>query len=198
MRCIGIGVLTLAIFLSGCAFLKPGGPPPGRYVITSQPRPDALPPTALTLGLRPLSSARPYHTSMMFLDTTGRLTSYETAEWAELPEAVLTRALTDALDATGRFEDVGNAADMARPDIILTGDIRSFHEDRGVSPAEAVVELHVAARIAQTKALVWSGLATARVPLTSGGAEGLRAAMEAAVTQAATEIATNTAAKAGV
>ena len=112
--------------------------------------------------------------------------------------AFIKQALTDALDATGRFEDVGNAADMARPDIILTGDIRSFHEDRGVSPAEAVVELHVAARIAQTKALVWSGLATARVPLTSGGAEGLRAAMEAAVTQAATEIATNTAAKAGV
>jgi len=198
MRWIGIGVLTLAVALSGCALLKPSGPPVGRYVITAQPRPEALPPTPLTLGLRPLSSARPYHTSMMFLDDAGRLTPYETAEWAELPEAVLTRALTDALDATHRFEDVGNAADMARPDIILTGDIRSYHEDRSVSPAEAVVELHVAARIAQTKALVWSGMAVARVPLASSGAESLRAAMETAVTQVVTEIAANTAAKAGV
>ncbi|MBI1318183.1 MAG: hypothetical protein GC168_04420 [Candidatus Hydrogenedens sp.] len=192
MRWTGLAAAAIAISLCSCSILNSKGTPVDRYVLVVRPQADEATQVPLTLGIRPLYSARPYHVDMVYLDEGGKLSDYTGAQWAELPETVVTRALTDAFNATKRFKDVGNAADMARPDIILTGEVREFVEDRTVVPAEAVVEIYAASRYARDTALVWSGVSTARVPLDGSGAEALRKAMQEAVAQAVQEITQNT------
>lgn len=138
-----------------------------------------------TLGLRPLQTARPYTMQMAYVDAGHRF-GYRTAgEWTEQPGALVTRVLSDALAASGRFEDVGNAADMSIPSLILTGEIRKFHEDRTVTPPAAVVELRLELREARAPRLVWAETLHASVPLGAGEDSGadLAGAMSDAVRQ---------------
>jgi ABC-type uncharacterized transport system auxiliary subunit len=158
--------------------------PVAHYVLAPAPEVAPAAPGSHTLGLRPLATARPYTLAMAHLDAHGRLAYRENEEWTEAPSAVVTRALLDALAAGGRFADVGDAADMARPDFLLTGEIRAFHEDRGAAPPEAVLSMRLELRPARDSGVVWAETLDARVPLAGGQAADLAGAMSAAVADA--------------
>ena len=145
--------------------------------------------TPHTLGVRPLSAARPYTLNMLYADADGALLPYVDTFWAEQPSAIVTRALRDALAATGRFADVGDAAEMSRPRYLLTGELRAFHEDRSVTPAVARIEVKLEIREARADGKVWSGTTTATATL-----EGdTPAAYAKAITVALQDVAANAA-----
>lgn len=189
----GIGGWTaLGAFLmlsAGC--LSPGTLQPTRYYALA---PDHAPirsehPTGLTLGIRPLLAARPYGLPMAVLEADGRLSYREKLEWAEMPDRTVTRAITDLLAASGHFQDVGNAADMARPDLLLTGELRSFHENRGHQPPLAEVEVRVEVRYARHTGTIWAQTLREAEPMADSEPAVFAAAMNRAVTRLATRIA---------
>jgi len=181
-------LLPLVLLCSAC--LTPREVQPVR-LFTLDPQ-ITVPPAArteLTLGVRPLSVARPYEREMVFQGADQVLEYRRGQNWAEKPGTVLTRAISDALIASGRFSDVGNAADMARPDLMLTGELRKFHENRSVSPPVAELELRLELRGARDVRNFWDGTLRAEVPMEETGAAAFAAAMEAAVADVARQAA---------
>ncbi len=188
--CAILGVTALML-LSGCLGPRQAAPVQ-RYAFTPEIVAPTVPETDYTLGLRPLVPALPYRLRMVYLEEQRRLGSLPLAEWAEQPAEAVTRALTDALAASGRFQDVGDAANMNRPDYILTGELRKFHENRTQEPWTAEIEVRLELRDATGTANPWSAtlLETAAVD----GADGAEAAdFAAAMNKAIARLAGRTA-----
>lgn len=184
--------IVALVAIAGCA--TPTYTPPTSYAI--EPAidvPAAAQRSALSVGVRPLESARPYRQYIAFRDQGMVLGAYENHEWAELPRDVVTRALIDALAATNRFQDTGLAAVMSRPDLILTGQLRRFDEVRTTDPWTAEIEVSLTLREALKPEVVWSDTLSAREPLArnevSAMPEAMSRAVAAVVNQAATAIA---------
>jgi len=153
---------------------------------TDMPSPEPLP---FTLGVRPFMTAKPYTQPITYLGEDQELVFRDRLEWAEPPADVITRAVRDALAGMGRFQDVGDAADMARPDLILTGEVRRFLENRTVTPPMAEVAVHIEVREARGVRLVWSGLLRASGPVHEATPGALAAAMSDAVARIAEDAA---------
>ncbi len=189
IRYCGWCLLAAAVLCGLSSCLTAGTISPTRYyAVEPQIEVAAVEQVPCTLGLRALASARPYDTRMAYRDSDLRI-GYRDTEWAELPSHVVTRALDDAIDATGRFSDSGNAIDMARPDLMLTGELRRFYEDRGGTPAKAVVELGLEVREARGEAAPWDAIIRAEVPIEGAEASAVAIAMSEAVAQAVREAA---------
>jgi len=122
-------------------------------------------PIGKTIGIRPLEAARPYREAMVYLDEGNVLGQRVKEAWADRPDAVVTRAIADALAATGRFADVGDAANMARPDYQLTGEVRFFRENRTASPWVGEVEVRLELREALDVRQPWSATLRKAVPM---------------------------------
>lgn len=182
----------LVLLLSGC-LTGAKYEPTTRYVLqpevagTANTGASSATTSGKSLGIRRLEAARPYRQAIAYLDAGYVLGNYETAEWAELPSDTVTRALTDALAATGRFSDVGNAADMKVPDLILTGQVRRFEEVRTAEPWTAVCEVRLELRDGQNPVAVWSGTLSSSEPLERNDCSGLAAAMSKAVSKVVAE-----------
>lgn len=174
------GMLLTACCLSGC--LTPNGtPPPDQFLLPSRAEVPAAATLPVTLGIRELESARPYHLQMAHTDAEGRLNYYQTATWAEFPAAAVTRALRDALSRSGRFRDAGMAEQMARPDWMLIGYLTAFHEDRSTTPPQAVVEVRLEMREARATDLLWAGTLRETEPLQAEGIQAFAKAMDVAL-----------------
>jgi ABC-type uncharacterized transport system auxiliary subunit len=172
--------------LSGC--LSPGTVTPTRYY--------SLAPTFAvgtyethdaTLGVRPIVAARPYKQPMVYRD--GLYLGNRSEAWSENPADVVTRAITDAIVATNRFGDAGNAAEMARPDYILIGELRQFHENGGASPLIGEIEVRIEVREARDKAVLWSETVYVSAAMEGMGAGALADAMSRALGELATRVA---------
>lgn len=123
-------LLSLLLVTAGC--LSPREiTPVHRYTLQPAVTVDTVSPCTKTLGVRPLEIAASYDTTLAHVDTGLQLAYWPDEEWAENPATALTRLLQDAIGATQAFQDAGNAADMARPDYLLTGTIRKFHARQG-------------------------------------------------------------------
>ncbi len=153
------------------------------------PAPPPAAPASLTLGLRPFLSAKPYGQPLAYLGEDHELVFRERIHWAEPPAEVVTRAVRDAVAASGRFQDVGDAADMARPDLILTGEVRRFLENRTVTPAMAEVAVHIEVREARGVRLLWAGLLRALEPVHEDTPGALSEALSEAVARIADDAA---------
>ncbi len=175
--CAGILLLLLT---AGC-LTAPDIERTRLYTLDPEVQVAAAEPLELTLGVRPLFSARPYGTPMAYLSADQQLAFREQDEWAELPASSVTRALTDALAATKRFMDVGNAADMTRPEMLLTGELRKFHENRTVTPPVAELEVRIELRMSRYPGAVWADTLREDVPIASEDANAFAAAMNEAV-----------------
>jgi len=120
---------------------------------------------------------------MVVLEPDFRLTTRSDDTWAEPPAAALTRCVTDALAATGHFSDVGDAFNMAHPDMIMTGELRAFNENRTVQPRVAEVELRVELREARSPKVLWAGTLREVEPMAGDKENALAVAMNAAVSR---------------
>ncbi len=145
--------------------------------------------TGESLGMRPIQVDRPYRQRMMFRERGHVLHGYPNAEWAKSPNEAAARALLDALTETGRFDDVGNAADMPRPDYVLLGTLRKFEEDRTLEEVAAVVEGRLELRRGGDRSAVWTGVIRASHPLEEQGPNAYAEAMSVALGQWASEAA---------
>lgn len=176
------GVLVTACLLSGC--LTPSGAlPPDQFLLQSAPEVPQTETLPITLGIRELESARPYHLQMAHADADGRLNYYQTATWAEFPAAALTRALREGIARSGRFLDAGMAEQMARPDWMLVGYLNAFQEDRAATPPQAVAEIRLEMREARATHLLWSATLREVQPMEGEGPGALAKAMDAAVSR---------------
>lgn len=191
-------VVILCLVLAGCAGNK--AVPIRHFLLepqlTPQPQPQAVgqgtspavlttadgvdAATGYTLGVRPFVAVKPYSLPMIYLVSEHEVGLSTAEEWAEPPEDGLTRVVADALAETGRFQDVGNAADMARPDFILTGEVRRFLEDRTVTPSVADLEVRLEVREARDVRLIWAATLRAQVPVQADTPNAVAAAMSEA------------------
>lgn len=174
--------LCLIVLLPLCGCLTTSKITPTRYY-TADPIMNitAVAPSAQTLGVRPLTVARPFKTPMAYRDATQQIAFRPNDEWAENPGNMVTRTLIDAMAALGRFKDAGNAADMARPDLMLTGEVRKFQENRQASPATAEIEIRLELRAARANGVLWAATLSAQAPMESDSADAFAAAMSRAL-----------------
>lgn len=158
-----------------------------RYALDPDIAAPSAPATEYTLGVRPLVPAQPYRLRMVYLQEQRRIETMTLAEWAEQPADAVTRALIDALAASGHFKDVGDAANMNRPDYVLTGDLRKFHENRTQEPWTAEIEVRLELREAAGIANPWSATLHEAVPVDGDAPTpaDLADAMNAAITNIA-------------
>jgi len=181
-------MLALAVTLTmGCA--APRFTPTLYYSVEPVIEVSQVETTGESLGMRPIQVDRPYRQRMMFRERGHVLHGYPNAEWAKTPNEAATRALLDALTETGRFDDVGNAADMPRPDYVLLGNLRKFEEDRTLEEVAAVVEGRVELRRGGDRSAVWTGVIRASHPLAEPGPHAYAEAMSVALGQWASEAA---------
>ncbi len=177
-------VLGLAVATAGCLGAR-SYTPTMDYVVEPAVDVSVADATTKTLGVRPLTPARPYTKPAMHYREEGQvLGRYDYDEWAELPGVVVTRALMSALVATGRFADVGPAIDVAAPDLILTGQLLRFDEVRTSAPAVALCEIRIEVRNTKDRSVVWADTVSASAPLEEEGPSALAKAMSKAVGQA--------------
>ena len=185
------GWLLIPFLMAGCMSHK--YTPVKQFVLEPQIQAKKTAPTDKTLGIRPFEAARPYRQPIAHRDPDYVLGTDENFSWAELPATVVTHALTDALAATHHFKDVGDAANLLSPNLILTGQLRRFDEDRTTDPWTAVVEIHLSLRDQSNPDEVWSSTLSAKEPLRTNDVAALPAAMSKAVSEvvnkAANEIA---------
>ncbi len=120
---------------------------------------------------------------MARLDSAHQLSYRDRDQWAEPPPNTVTRALGDAVVATGRFKDVGNAADMARPDLLLTGELRMFHENNAMTPPCAEIEVRLELRPAREQGALWAETLRETAPMESDTPEAVAAAMNMALSR---------------
>jgi ABC-type uncharacterized transport system auxiliary subunit len=142
-----------------------------------------------TLGIRPIPNTRVYGLPMAYLDHDVQISYRIREEWAELPTIVVTRVVQDAIAATGRFKDTGNAADMARPDLLMTGELRAFHEKRTDEGRSVELILHFQLRPSTAKGLLWSDTLTESEPVASESALDVALAMNKALSRMAKRVA---------
>jgi len=178
--CAGIATLLILFLTTGC-LTAPEIERTRQYMLNPEIEVSPATPINLTLGIRPLFSARPYGLPMAYLDSEQQLAFRPREEWAEPPADSVTRALTDALAATQRFLDVGNASDMARPDLLLTGELRKFYENRNVTPPVAELEVRIVLRPSRDPGIVWANTLEEKIPMNSDEAGAFAAAMNEAV-----------------
>lgn len=163
--------------------------PPVRYTLDPVPQVQQFEDSGLALAVRPLDVAEPFRKKVVYRDEGLKLGEYRGHEWAEPPGDLVSRALMDALRQTGRFEDVGLAIDLARPDLILTGDLRKFYIDRRDQSWTAVCEVALALRTGLDRDAVWEGVLSAEAPLASNTPTVVAPAMNAAVSEFAAQAA---------
>lgn len=185
MRCI---TLVLAWLVAGCGGLP--YTPTVRYVISPDVHLVKAERTERSLGIRPLEPTRRHKQAIAYRVGDYELRYYDSAEWAEAPRAMVTRALMDAIIATGRFQDVGYAADLASPDLILTGELRAFDEVRTENTWLAECEIRLELRQGLQRQAVWTATLSASQPLEEHTLPALAAAMSQAVAQVVQEAAT--------
>ena len=142
-----------------------------------------------TLGIRPLLAGNSFDKRVAVLRPGSRLEYYPDETWSESPELAVTRAVTDAIVATGRFHDVGNAADMSRPDAIMTGELRAFFVDITGDAPVVRVEARLEMRQSREKKLVWAETLCETEPLGGSGREIYGMAMNRAVGRLALRVA---------
>lgn len=185
MRLRGVHVLIVmasAVWGTGC--LTPGAVQiQPQYLVAPEPQVARVAPSVVTLGVRPISAARPCQTLQMawHRPDEARIAYHAEGQWAEMPAATVTRAIMDALSATGRFADVGNAAELTRPDWLLTGELRRFYELRTGEARMAEIELRLELRTARDKALLWAETLRAEAPMPTATPQSLADAMQTAL-----------------
>ena len=159
-----IAVVVATATLGGC--LTSTTISPARYY-TIQPSVviEPLASSEKSLGIRPLLGAKPYKLAIAYTNADNRLAYFQNAEWADLPATMLNRALTDGLIRLGAFSQVDDAANMNRPNLILTGELRRFEADYNRETPAAVVEMICTVRDVESDTSVWQGYVTAETPL---------------------------------
>lgn len=182
MRCAGLALIAIAV--AGCATRS--YEPAVLYTLRVEPSVNPCERSDKTVMIRPLDHARPYTQQIAYREGL-ELGHYTTVEWAETPDSIVTRALQDALVASGRYADVGIAPDVTKPDYILTGQVRQFDVVRDSEPWTAVCEVRVELRAALDRAVVWAGTQRASVPLGANEVTALPEAMGRAVSSVIAE-----------
>ncbi len=190
-----LAVLGIAagLVLAGC--MTPRYIPTTWYAVDPVLNVEAAAPGSQSLAIRFLEAGRPYNEKMVFRQGV-ELVRYPSSEWADLPNRVATRALTEAVTRTGRFTDVGDAVDMPAPDLVLTGDLLRFEEVRTDDGVKAVCEIRIDVR-SRTEAAtaVYSGAMGCEAPLAGDGPAALAEAMGSALGEVVSKLANDLASK---
>jgi len=175
-------MLTLGMAAAVCGCIStPEYVPVRTYVVEPDVAVTQATPIDKSLAVRPLDAARPYRQTVVFRDQGQVLGYFDNAQWAELPEQVVTRTLLDSLSRTARFRDVGYHTDLRAPDYILTGELRRFDLIKTNEPWTAYVEVRLELRAVLSPDILWAQTLTATEPLGANDVSALPPAMSKAV-----------------
>lgn len=184
-------LVGFTVLLTGC--LTPIINPTTQYRLSPPIDVERAEPTDRVLGYRPIESARTYKQPIVYHDTGYVIGVMGNAKWTREPADVVTQGIADAIIATGRFMDVGYAGDLARPDLLLTGTLRKFDQDRSGEEWMAEVEVRFELRDVINRGAVWAETINVREPIEERSNAALADAMSKAlgkvISRAANEIA---------
>ncbi|GMW02912.1 MAG: hypothetical protein AMXMBFR84_40480 [Candidatus Hydrogenedentota bacterium] len=173
--------IAVAVLSTGC--LTRSYVPTARYALAPQPTVEPGVSTGQSLAVRLLIAAQPYNQPIVYRTSDFEVGTFPYAEWAEPPREVVTRALMDALTASGRFSDVGYSLDQTRPNLILSGEVRRFDILRDEEPWKALCEVRLELRKAIEKELIWQDTLVATKDLTGNDVADAPAAMSSAISE---------------
>ncbi|MBL7645175.1 MAG: membrane integrity-associated transporter subunit PqiC [Candidatus Hydrogenedentes bacterium] len=165
------GILMTSVATLGGCLTAATISPTRYYTITPEIAVDAMANSGKSLGIRPLIGAKPYKLAVAYTAEDNRLAYYHDAEWADLPATMVNRALTDGLIKLEGFSEVDDAANIARPNFILTGELRRFEADYNRETPAAVVEIICIIRDTESGVSLWQGYVTGETPFPAS-AEG--------------------------
>lgn len=175
-------IMAVLMLAGACGCISmPEYMPVRTYVVEPEVAVTAATPTDKALAVRPLDAARPYRQAIVYRDAGQVLGYFDSAQWSELPEQVVTRTLLDALARTGRFRDVGYHTDLRAPDYILTGELRRFDLIKTSEPWTAYVEVRLELRGVLSPEVLWAQTLTATEPLGANDVAALPPAISKAV-----------------
>ena len=109
-------------------------------------------------------------------------------EWGEVRAGEITAA------SEREIADVGNAADMVRPDLLLTGELRAYHENRSLQPPQAELEVRLELRQATEPGSIWAETLRETEPMKADTPAALAESMTILVGRLATHAASSIAA----
>ena len=178
---------SIIVLAAGCAATR--YTPVLQYSLTPVVQVRPAEKTDRELAVRPLDAARPYRANIVVFHKPNVIESVDGKSWAEWPRDVVTRALYDAVTASGRFKDVGMAADLQLPDLMLTGEVRAFDLIAHEEPWIAVCEARLEVREVGTGKLRWAKTIRKQAPLAANDEAQLPYAMGEAVSQVVNEAA---------
>ncbi len=160
---LGLLVTTTATI---CGCLTATTISPARYyTITPVTTVKPIASSGRSLGIRPLIGAKPYKLAVAYTAENNRIAYFQNAEWADLPATMVNRALTDGLIKLEGFSEVDDAANIARPNFILTGELRRFEADYNRETPAVIVEIICIIRDTESGASLWQGYVTGETPL---------------------------------
>lgn len=184
MRSVAI---ALAVLAAGCG--TSNYTPTSYFAVDPPIAVDVAPTLDASLGLRPMSAPRTYSKGIVAREANLEVVYLPRVAWMDRPENMLTRALTDAIADTRRFQDVGNAADMFVPGYVLTGELRRFDILRHDAPWSVLCEARLELRKGQEREPVWQETLRAERPVEGSNVPAAARAMSDALGALASEAA---------
>lgn len=174
-----IVVLAFALGLSSCSSYIPTY----YYMIDTDPefeKADKPLPVSVTVGT--LRSPSRYQDRMVYRKSRYEMGFYEYSEWIEPPAEMVTRAVVNALDASGLFSRVDTLDFTPGTDLIVLGEITRFDQEVQGEENFADCELLLELVRADGEEVTWRYRAKARVKQEKEGE--FAAAMSEAVRRA--------------
>ncbi len=177
---------ALSVALASCSSVTPV-----RYYQLALAEERAQPPTeaAPIVAVELLSADAAYDDPrMVYRENPYRLDYYEYHRWSAPPGMMVTDALRQGLQRTGRFSQVvGGYA--PRADVVLMGRVVALEEvddEDGSWSARLVLDLY--AQRTSDGRVVWSGLIEEREPVSAREPEGVVRALSRAMARAVTRV----------
>lgn len=174
--------LTLTPLLLSACITAPSYTPIQHYAVVPTPEAAAESPSEIELAVRELNYAQIYKLPIVYRGDPYTVSHRSYEQWSELPRDTVTRALRDTLAATGYFADVGDASDIAAPDLVLTGELRRFDEMRAGAERYALCEVRIELRNIKSRNAVWAKTYRSEMAIEGTSGVALAEAMSQAVT----------------
>ena len=116
---------------------------------------------------------------------------YNYHRWTGMPADLVTSVLITSLKRAAVFRSVSEVRSGGQPDFVLRGEIQNLEEVDSETSVTARVSLTLDATDVKTRAIVWSGAASAESPVSKGDVDAVARALNEGVNQCIQKLVAN-------
>ena len=129
---------------------------------------------------------------IVYRPTPAEVAFYQYHRWAVSPRAMIAQHLAERVQARSLFVSVSGDESRTATDFVLTGTLERLEEVDDARQVAAVCTISAQLVDTRNRAVVWSGIATERVPIeqrdVAGVVNGLATAVRATIDRLATDM----------